>query len=115
MVHILTQWGFQIAYAIVLAFILFIFKSLYKKILVDHESWKVKQHAMMMGIQSILYYRICAEGDRILQRGYITKQEVRDLEYFYTSYKNLDGNGVAKKIYTECINLPMEGEEINGV
>lgn len=102
--EIIIEWWVQALFGLLLGILIFIIKNLYKKI-----------NALVVGTQSILYYRICVEGERIISKGYITKQEVRDLTYFYNSYKDLNGNGVAKKLYEECMDLPIheKGERTN--
>lgn len=112
------EWGLQIAYALLLAFILFLCRQLYSKMVKEYEKQKIeneknklKQDFIMMGLQSLLYFRLCEQAKLYKKRGSMTRQEYKDLEYFFTSYTNLGGNGIAKKLFEECKLLPIEEEE----
>lgn len=84
--------------------------SNHEKNKIESEKNKIKQDFMMMGIQSLLYFRICEQAKLYKKRGSMTRQEYKDLEYFFTSYSNLGGNGTAKKLFEECKLLPIEEE-----
>lgn len=52
--------------------------------------------------------RICELCKRYIIRGYITQDEYEDLiDYIYTPYKKLGGNGTAEKMVEEVEKLPM--------
>ncbi len=87
---------------------MYAFKSLHKKISLEWEADKKQTKAMTQGVKAILYFRICKEGERIINDGYITRDEIRDLQFFVDAYQGLGGNGVAKKLYNECMKLPIK-------
>jgi len=52
--------------------------------------------------------RIMFLGMRYIDRGYITQDEYENLyEYLYKPYKQLGGNGSAKRVMTEVDKLPI--------
>lgn len=52
--------------------------------------------------------RIMAQCLKYLERGYITKDEYEDLHtYLYEPYKELGGNGSAKRLIDEVDKLPI--------
>lgn len=52
--------------------------------------------------------RIMDLGFKYLERGYITKDEYENLDtYLYEPYKEMGGNGTAKKIMQEVNKLPI--------
>lgn len=63
------------------------------------------QKAQAEALQIILYNEICREAKAILKKGFITKEELHDLQVNFKAYEGLKGNGVAKKLYEECLNL----------
>ncbi|MBO0485936.1 hypothetical protein [Vagococcus fluvialis] len=44
-----------------------------------------------------------------INRGYITIGELDNLEYIFTSYKKLGGNGTGEHLYLEAKKLPLKG------
>ena len=60
--------------------------------------------AVTYGIKSLLRYRINRECQRTVNRGWITSEEIEDLNDLYESYRSLGGNGTVKKFYEEALN-----------
>ena len=46
-----------------------------------------------------------------INRGYITVGELDNLEYLFTSYKSLGGNGTGEHLYNEVKKLKIKGGE----
>ena len=93
----IIEWWVQAGLAGLLGVLTWLVRKLYQR-----------QKATTVGIQSILYYQICRESKEIKLKGTITREELRDMEYFFKAYSDLGGNGVARKLYEECISLPIE-------
>lgn len=54
-------------------------------------------------------HQILAEGKRLLDQGYVTTDEYRNLDKgLYKPYVELGGNGLAEKIMKEIDKLPMK-------
>lgn len=53
-------------------------------------------------------YKNCTD---YINRGSITVGERDNLEYIFSSYKKLGGNGTGEHLYLEAKNLPTKGEQ----
>lgn len=64
------------------------------------------QRDMLIGLG---HDRITYLGMQYIKRGYVSKDEYENLyDYLYKPYKDLGGNGSAKRIMTEVSNLPIK-------
>ena len=62
-------------------------------------------------IQGLAQHMIIAEGKRLIDQGYVTMDEYRNLHRgLYKPYVQLGGNGLAEKIVKEVDNLPIYKE-----
>ena len=66
--------------------------------------------AVTHGIKSLLRYRINRECQRTVNRGWITSDEIEDINDLYESYRSLGGNGTVKKFYEEALNCTRVSE-----
>lgn len=55
--------------------------------------------------------RIYSQCDKYLKRGYVTLDELENLEYLYNPYKGLGGNGTGERLYEAVNRLPHEEKE----
>lgn len=60
------------------------------------------------GLVALQHDRIYTECDRIREKGTISVEEMQNLEKLYNTYAANGGNGTAKKLYEEVIELPKE-------
>ena len=104
----IIEWWIQAVFGVILTGLTVAVKNIVKENKKRDEENKKEQEAIKMGIKTMLYYNICKEATDIKNRGTIKREEIRDLEYLFKSYSNLGGNGVAKKLYEECMELPVE-------
>lgn len=104
----IIEWWIQAVFGIILTGLTVAVKNIVKGNKKRDQENKKEQEAIKMGIKTMLYYNICKEATDIKNRGKIKREEIRDLEYLLKSYSNLGGNGVAKKLYEECMELPVE-------
>lgn len=51
------------------------------------------------GVLALLRYRLFAECERIINRGYITSDELTDLDSLHEAYKGLKGNGTGDTLH----------------
>lgn len=69
-----------------------------------------EQELIKQGVLAILHDRLFQAG-----RHYITLGELKNIEYLYTSYHNLGGNGTGTEIWERIKELPIkEGENNHG-
>jgi len=65
---------------------------------------------MLLGLgHAILYDKL----EMYIERGYITVDQLEDLEYLYKPYRAMGGNGTCEKLYEEVCRLPHKKEYRN--
>lgn len=64
----------------------------------------------LIALQHDRLYRLTEE---YIERGYVTLDELDNLEYIYTSYKALGGNGSGERRYNLVQKLPIINEGDN--
>ena len=57
---------------------------------------------------ALLHDRIYQCCKQYIERGCITSEELKNLEYLYNPYHMAGGNGTAKKMYSDCQELPLK-------
>ena len=57
---------------------------------------------------ALLHDRIYSCCHVYIERGCITSEELKNLEYLYNPYHMAGGNGTAKKMYSDCKELPLK-------
>lgn len=67
--------------------------------------------AVKDGIKGILYNEIIYRCKKILIIGYVTPDDLEELEYLFKPYKELQGNGTAEKLINRVYQLPMKEME----
>lgn len=73
------------------------------------QSRRDKNSAETKMLLGLAHDRILALGMVYLERGSISKEEYENLhDYLYKPYKDLGGNGVAKKIMDDVSKLPVK-------
>ena len=59
-------------------------------------------------LMGLAYDRITTLGIAYIERGWVTRDELEELErYFFAPYKALGGNGVAERIMMQVKTLPL--------
>lgn len=65
---------------------------------------------------ALLHYRIYITCTEMLEKGFATVEELDNLEYFWSAYAALGGNGTGEKLYKDVKRLPIQkGGEANGL
>lgn len=67
--------------------------------------------AVKDGIKGILHNEIIYRCKKILIIGYVTPDDLEELEYLFKPYKELQGNGTAEKLINRVYQLPMKEME----
>lgn len=71
--------------------------------------WKTKRNKksadkqMLLGLGHDRIYESCS---KILDRGWVTIDELENLEYLFVPYKKLGGNGTAERLMDLVVKLP---------
>lgn len=63
------------------------------------------QVTIARGVKALLHAQIHHESNRLLVKGWATGDEKRGVEYLYSPYKALGGNGTAASVYHEVMEL----------
>ena len=76
-----------------------------------HHTKQNSSQKMLLGLAHDRLYKLL---DDYLIRGYITPDELENLEYLYKPYRALGGNGTCERMYEQVNLLPHKKEEDNG-
>lgn len=66
---------------------------------------------MLLGLAHDRLYNLL---DAYLRRGYITVDELENVEYLYKPYREMGGNGTCERMYEQANLLPHKKEEDDG-
>lgn len=59
-------------------------------------------------LMALAYTKITTDGVAIIDRGWVTRDELEELNnFYYEPYKDLGGNGVAERVMIGVQNLPI--------
>lgn len=67
--------------------------------------------AVKDGIKGILHNEIIYRCKKLLIIGYVTPDDLEELEYLFKPYKGLNGNGTAEKLIDRVYNLPLKNDK----
>lgn len=78
--------------------------------------WKQVTHNKRQdnALLALLHFRLYANAEDTLRKGFTTVAEVEDLENLYKAYKSLGGNGTGEKLYKDSMDLPVRKEDTHG-
>ena len=78
--------------------------------MIQRRDKKVSTEGKML--RGLAHDRICYLGEVYIKQGYISKDDYENLhDYLYLPYKELHGNGTAKRIMEEVKKLPLREEK----
>lgn len=99
--HVLEYWIEYLFGLITIGFGL-VYKRLSKRI----KSMKKENDALKNGIRALLHNQIISEGKKLVIKKYCTPEEYEDMEYLWSSYHELNGNGSAERMINQVRALP---------
>lgn len=68
----------------------------------------IKYKALLNGVLAILHDRLYQSCTFYIKQGSIDMGGLKNLEYLYTSYHALGGNGTGTELYTRAKALPIQ-------
>ena len=76
----------------------------------EHEENRFKTLEELTGLLAkgqiaTLHDRVYAEGERLIQRGWLTIDELNNFQYLFDAYRDLGGNGTGEVIYGHVSKL----------
>lgn len=66
-----------------------------------------EQERIKEGLLAILHDRLYQMCKNYLCQGWITVDDLENLEYVYNGYHNLGGNGTGTELYQRCRSMPL--------
>lgn len=100
MIEFVVKYWVEVLFGAIISAIGFILKSMRKR--------KQEQDAIKEGLLALLHDKIYNYCQMYIDRGYITVEEMKNLEYLYNSYRALGGNGTGQEIYERAKELPIK-------
>ena len=72
------------------------------------DNMKNKLSSLEIAMKAISHDKIYKLTDEYIDRGWVTLDELDNLEYLYTAYRTLGGNGTGEKRYNRVQALPVK-------
>lgn len=102
LVDFILKYWIQELFALVIAVITWLWRALLRR---KQENDEIKE-----GMMALLHDRIYQACSFFLKRGWCSLEDRSNLEYLYTPYKALGGNGTGESLYKKCLELPLTTE-----
>lgn len=106
MLDFIIKYWIQELFVLIIALLTWLFHQVQAK--------KKEYDVLKEGIVALLHDRLYRACSFFIERGYCTLEDRSNLEYLYTPYKELGGNGTGTELYHKCLELPYEAEEKKG-
>lgn len=91
---------FKIAYNII--------NKKHKTEAIEKEAMKTKLSALEISMKALSHDKIYKLTEEYIDRGWVSLDELDNLEYLYTAYRELGGNGTGEKRYNRVQALPVK-------
>lgn len=109
MIEFIKQYWLQVLFGGIVAILSASVKYLFNSMKKEREERKKKaeeeskeQALLKEGVLALLHDRIYQACQYHIQMGYITVQDLNNLEYLYKGYRGLGGNGTGEELYKRC-------------
>ena len=66
---------------------------------------------MKEGVLALLHDRLYQGCTHHINNGYITTEELKNMEYLYNGYHELGGNGTGTELYERVKDLPLKEDK----
>lgn len=83
-------------------------KGLLEELAADNVEIKSTLRVHKRSNVSILHDKVYRNCREYLKVGYVTVEQLDNLEYLYNSYKEQDGNGTGDNLYNRVMELPIK-------
>lgn len=114
MVEFIQKYWLEVLFGGIVSILTAFVKSLSSNLKKEKEERKKKsleeskeQELLKVGVLSLLHDRIYQACQYHMRNGYITVQDLNNLEYLYKGYRGLGGNGTGEELYKRCKALPI--------
>lgn len=103
MFDFIIKYWIEFLFGIIVVVITTMYKTLLKNV--------KENKALKDGMKGILHNDIIYRCKKLLIIGYVTLDDLEELEYLFKPYEELGGNGTAKKMMDRVYMLPIKKEE----
>nr|DAQ44756.1 MAG TPA: holin protein [Bacteriophage sp.] len=104
MLEFISTHIMELGWTCIVGILAMIYKSIqknFKKVLADNQNMK-------FGVQAVLHDRLIQKCTYIIQREYVTTDDLDELEELNKPYKALGGNGTVKTALEKVKQLPLK-------
>lgn len=74
------------------------------------KDWYDRKNGLRAAMRILLDDRLCHLGEKYIQQGYITQEQLKVFTKMHQAYKNLGGNGYHKTLMKRIEELPLKKE-----
>ena len=99
-----TKYWIQVGFGLIISFITVTSKNIVSKVKVEQD----KHNCLHEGVLALLHDRLYQACQYYIYQGFITVPDLDNLEYLYSSYYGLGGNGTGTELYNRCKVLPLQ-------
>jgi hypothetical protein len=100
MTQFIIKYWIEVLFGVVISLIGYLIKKI--------KSWTKEQDEVKGGVLAILHDRLFQAGRFFCNQGYISFEEIKNIEYLYKSYHALGGNGTGTEIFERIKSLPIK-------
>lgn len=104
MIEFISTHIMELGWTCIVGILAMLYKTIqknFKKVLADNQNMK-------FGVQAVLHDRLIQKCTYIIQHGYVTTDNLDELEELNKPYKALGGNGTVKTALEKVKQLPLK-------
>jgi len=102
MAEFVMKYWIQTLFGILIGTITWMWKKMVLK--------KKEYDVLRAGILALLHDRLYQSCSFFIVRGYCSLEDRSNLDYLFTPYKALGGNGTGESLYHKCMDLPFSAD-----
>ena len=99
----IIRYWLEVLFTTIAGTLSFFIKRLYSRAKKEVE----EQKRIKEGVLAILHDRLYQICSHYIQQGWISVDDMKNLEYVYNGYHRLEGNGTGTELFQRCQKLPI--------
>ena len=114
MIEFVQQYWLEVIFGGIVSGLSLAMRHLYGKVKAEQAARQAKeereaaeQASLKEAVLALLHDRLYSLSRFYIDRGWITIQDLDNLEYLYTAYHALGGNGTGTELFMRCKALPI--------